>query len=562
MPAHPAYVYFMCALLLIPVKKITRKLLLLIPPCAALYLAYVSFDGGIKTVSSFLGGRLWSMMRWDPLSTLMVYAFALVTLFANLYTLDDESGRIGPASLLYAGSALGVILAADPVVFCIFWLLMSAGSVLLVWKTAEGSQRGVVFRHLVLQATALVFLVAALGIHGRPHGHFRDWSHGVPGFFLFMCFSIQAALFPLQSGLIDVLRADRSRAGIYLSIISVHTSVYAFLRFFSGHPLLFWIGAASIIFCTLFSLIEDNLRAVLGYQVLAQAGAALCTSALPYSHSSAAAAFHAAANAVSLGFAAMFFRFLSEQSGCRLFSELRFGSYRTRLIMLLSATVLFSTAGLPPFLGYLPRVFVFHSAREAGAPFTAFLFLMAAAGSFLALGAKVFFTALRADQQAAGLRHDIRRNQILALCVAATACLVTGLFPENLFPLVPGLQNLSVYTPWNSLRTLEMATGGGLALCLMLSFYNKRYFRSPFCNVDTGLQYRKMLASAARWGLFPFTRDPSASTKAVDRLTRLLHAPILARAQSSALSPLDYSFLWNIAALIALGLLAAAAGHF
>ena len=73
----------------------------------------------------------------DKLSRLFAIIFALMAFGGALFALNQARRLELPAAFLYAGAAIGVVLAGDLLTLFVFWELMAIGSTLVLWSAAD-----------------------------------------------------------------------------------------------------------------------------------------------------------------------------------------------------------------------------------------------------------------------------------------------------------------------------------------------------------------------------------------------------------------------------------------
>ncbi len=111
-------------------RRIRPAAFLVFPALAFWWLLYL--NPGDSLSMPFIGYTL-TPTRVDALSLLFGYVFVVITFLGGIYGyhIRDTSERV--ATLLYAGSSLGVVFAGDLFTLVVFWEIMAVASVYLIW---------------------------------------------------------------------------------------------------------------------------------------------------------------------------------------------------------------------------------------------------------------------------------------------------------------------------------------------------------------------------------------------------------------------------------------------
>jgi multicomponent Na+:H+ antiporter subunit D len=88
--------------------------------------------------------------RVDELSLVFGYVFVIITFLGGIYAYHIKSTGERVATLLYAGSSLGVVFAGDLITLVVFWEIMAVSSVYLIWARGTALSRGAGMRYLMV----------------------------------------------------------------------------------------------------------------------------------------------------------------------------------------------------------------------------------------------------------------------------------------------------------------------------------------------------------------------------------------------------------------------------
>jgi formate hydrogenlyase subunit 3/multisubunit Na+/H+ antiporter MnhD subunit len=242
------------------------------------------------------GGRL--ALAIDPLSAFFlvpIFALSALAAPAGAAALREE-GRpeaAGPAWLwfhwLTASMAL-VATAQNAVLFLVAWEGMALASALLVGFHHEREEvRSAALTTLVATHLGSAFLMALFALLGRESGSldfasFRAPESGAGVLFLLALvgFGAKAGLFPLHVWLPEAHPAAPSHVSALLSGAMIKTGLYGLLRSLAwlGPPPAWWgallilVGALSAVLGILFALAQRDLKRLLAYSSVENAGIA------------------------------------------------------------------------------------------------------------------------------------------------------------------------------------------------------------------------------------------------------------------------------------------------
>src|SRR5918992_3895741 len=146
--SHPGLVLIAGAALLALLRGTPRTAVALAAPLAALVLAW-QVPEGVHLRAQFLGLEVTPFVA-DKLSRLFALIFALMAFAGALFALNQERKLELPAAFLYAGSAIGVVLAGDLVTVFLFWEAMAIGSTLVLWSAATTAAYRASMRYLMV----------------------------------------------------------------------------------------------------------------------------------------------------------------------------------------------------------------------------------------------------------------------------------------------------------------------------------------------------------------------------------------------------------------------------
>ncbi|MBT7866564.1 MAG: Na(+)/H(+) antiporter subunit D, partial [Opitutales bacterium] len=135
--------------LLIPLFKGKLRLVYMLALPLFAFFNYLKLEEGIYWTYSFLSFDL-VLGRVDKLSLIFLNVFIVITVIAVIYNSHVKGKMEHFSGFLYAGSAMGVILAGDLITFFIFWELLTVGAAFLILVRKSSRSLGAATRYLLV----------------------------------------------------------------------------------------------------------------------------------------------------------------------------------------------------------------------------------------------------------------------------------------------------------------------------------------------------------------------------------------------------------------------------
>ena len=150
----------------------------------------------------------------------------------------------------------------------------------------------------------------------------------------------------------------------------------------------------------------------------------------------------------------------------------------------------FAISAVPLFSGFVSKSMVVSAAGEAHHAGIFLVLTLASAGTFLHTGLKLPWYMFFGEDK--GLKaKEPPRNMLVAMGIAAAACVSIGVFPSLLYAHLPFPADYVPYTPRHVAATLGLLGFTGLGFFLLL----KQLDPEPTVSLDTDWFYRRGLPS-------------------------------------------------------------------
>ncbi len=485
----PFAVFFAGALLLALLRgRLQKTLLLLIPLISAALLA--GAPEGLIVKVHLLGYEL-APYRTDRLSLLFAYVFNLAAFIGIVFSLHVHDRIQHVAALVYAGSALGAVLAGDLISVFVYWELAAVSSVFLIWSQRSPRAVAAGWRYLVFQFLSGLLLLAGILMRFHETGSLAFDYIGldtVSGWLLFIAFGIKCAFPLLHSWLTDAYPEATPTGTVFLSAFTTKAAVYMLARGYPGTELLIYIGAVMTCFPIFYAVIENDLRRVLAYSMINQLGFMVCGIGIGTSLALNGAVAHAFNDVIFKGLLFMSMGAVLHMTGKIKATDLG-GLYKSMPITTgLCIVGACSISAFPLFSGFVSKSMVMAAALEEGHDWIWLALLFASAGVFHHAGIKIPFFAFFA--QDSGIRTgEPPLNMLLAMALAALLCVSIGSWPAMLYSLLPYPVDYSPYTVTHVLAQLQLLFFSALAFSwLKLSGLYPPEMRA--INIDVEWTYR------------------------------------------------------------------------
>ena len=414
-----------------------RKPVLLLFPVAGL-LNLIALDSSQSWTVSLSNVEL-TLFALDRLSFIFGVLFHIAAIIGLVFAWHVEDRPQHLASLLYPGSALGVVFAGDFLTMFVFWECLALSSVFFI--TARGTERAsrAAIRYLVMQVVSGVLLLtgALFLFHDSGSVAIRALSLDEPaGLFFLLAFGIKAAFPMLHNWLTDAYPEATASGTVFLSAFTTKVAVYALARSFAGLDMLIYIGAVMACFPIFYAVIENDLRRVLGYSMINQIGFMVCGIGIGSELAINGAVAHAFNDVIFKGLlmmsmGAVLFR-TGEMRGSELGGLARSMPRTTGLCIVGAASI----SAFPLFSGFVSKSMVMSALLIEHHEWVWLAMLFASAGVFHHAGIKIPYFAFFAHDSGKRPR-EAPAHMLIAMSTAAALCIGIGCYPWLLYDNLP-----------------------------------------------------------------------------------------------------------------------------
>ena len=506
---HPGLVLIAGAWLVPLLKGPAKRVAMILVPAVAL-IDCLLLQPGTYGVVRFIGQDL-TFGRVDRLSLVFAYVFALMALVGMVYALHVKDDAQHVSALTYAGSALGITFAGDFLSLFLFWELAAVSAVFLVWLRRERTAVAAGFRYLLVHLFGGLCLLGGIVLYWSQSGSlaFGDMSAhaGTAAFALILAaFLLNAAVPPLGAWLPDAYPEATVTGAVFLTAFTTKSAVYALVRGFAGTELLVWWGAAMAVYGVVYAVLENDARRLLAYHIISQVGYMVCGVGLGTELALNGTTAHAFSHILYKALLFMGAGAVLEVTGRRNLSEMG-GLYKTMPVTLsLYMIGAFAISAVPLFSGFVSKSMVVSAAGESHRAAIFLTLTLASAGTFLHTGLKLpYYMFFGRDRGLAA--HEPPSNMLVAMGLAAAACIIIGVFPALLYAQLPYDVEYAPYTVRHVLATLGLLSFTALGFFALLAHLDPE----PKISLDTDWFYRRGLSTAMAYAFVALVRAENVS---------------------------------------------------
>ena len=542
MSSLPPAIVLLVGSLFVPLFKGRLRAAYLLALPVVSFASLLQFDHGLHAQVEAWGQTL-TFMRVDKLSLVFAYVFHIATFIGVLYALHLKDTIQQMSALAYAGAAIGAVLAGDLITFFLMWEGMALFSVFLILARRQDNTIRISMHYLLVQIVSGLLLLIGIALHFHETGSFAfDKMTPASGsilslglssagtWFIFLAIGIKCGWPLVHNWITDGYPAATPTGAIFLSALTTKCAVYALARGFPGTTELIWIGTAMATFPIFYAVIENDLRRVLCYSMINQIGFMVVGVGIGSELAINGTCAHAFCDVIFKGLLFMSMGAVLFRTGRINGSDLG-GLHRT---MPWTATFCCvgaaSISAFPLFSAFISKSLIMIAAADAGYEVVWLLLLFAAAGVFHHAGIKIPFFAFFGHDS--GLRpKEAPLNMLLAMGIAAVACVVLGSFPMLLYQHLPyAVPDYAMpYTWGHVVQQLQLLLWSALAFAslMLLGLYPPELHST---NLDADWVYRR-----ATRGFLRFVQGPLMSFFGL--LSTTVHETIPRALQHFALNP-------------------------
>jgi len=435
--------------------------------------------------------------RIDHYSFIWALIFHIAAFLAMLYSLHVRDNMQHCSGLIYAGSAIGAVLAGDLITLFVYWEITAISSVFLILarRTQRSYRAGM--RYLIIQIASGVTLLAGVVFWYRLTGNIAFNEIGIDSFagkLIFLAFGMKCAFPFLHNWLQDSYPEATVTGTVVLSAFTTKLAVYTLARGFAGTEQLIWIGAVMTAFPIFYAVLENDLRRVLAYSLNNQLGFMVVGIGIGTELSLNGTAAHAFCHIIYKALLFMSVGAVLYRTGTSKASMLG-GLYKSMPITTICCMIgAAAISAVPLFSGFISKGMILAAAAYEHHTVVFIVLLFASAGVVDHSGIKVPFFAFFAHDS--GIRVPEAPRHMLAAMIACSVLCVGLALPgvyQHFYKLLPFPKYAATFEPYTMahvMTQLQLLFFAGLAFIVLM---RKGWYPAeiPAVNLDADWLYRR-----------------------------------------------------------------------
>ncbi len=330
---------------------------------------------------------LWMTFTLDGLGFLMAMLIAgigtLVILYGGEYLRDDPYlERFFLWVIIFMASMLGVVTSGNALVLFVFWELTSISSFFLIgYKFEYESARAAAWQALLVTGAGGLAMLAGLVLLGQITGSFEinQWMQNstlvqesalAPAAFILILLGAmtKSAQFPFHFWLPNAMEAPTPVSAYLHSATMVKAGVYLLARLFPvlgglalWNQVVPWVGLLTLVGGALLALGQTDLKKLLAYTTVSSLGGMVFLLGLGTPLAVKSAMLFLLAHALYKGTLFLVAGGVDHSAGSRDIRKLGKLAKLMPFTALAAGLAALSMAGIPPFIGFINKEYVYES---------------------------------------------------------------------------------------------------------------------------------------------------------------------------------------------------------
>lgn len=475
---------------------------------AAIYL--LTGDGVLNETllgSDFLARSGLSLLTFTlhPYGRIVAFGFTLVGSFGLLYGLRLTTASEQAVSIWAVAAAIGVSFAGNFLTFLLFWEMLSLAAAALVYLKQTAKSIRMATRLLAFQLVGGFSLTVGIVLQYCATGSLELAipTAGLPFFILGI--GIKTAFIPLHLWVPWGYPAASFPSSVLLAALCTKAGVYGVARILPPGEGIALMGALMALVGVSIALIQGELRRLLSYHIISQVGYMVAGVGLGLAAAVDGGLLHVVNHMIYKALLFMSAGAVILATGTEKIDELHHpkseeeGSPLWKVIPVAAVGAVvgaLSIAGMPPFNGYVSKYLLKSGTHDF--PLIYWVLQIASVGTALSFAKFVYFGFIKGRLK---VRQPLDLAMQAAIAGLAACCILFGLFPGLLKPILPLQTDLHVYTISGVFMAAALVAGG----ILLFALFARQLERENRFQERLGLLARRFGLALARpaaalWG--------------------------------------------------------------
>lgn len=406
-----------------------------------------------------------------PYSIIAAFGFLFVGAIGLLYGLDVSKAGEQAIALGAIASAVGVAFADNFLTFLFFWELLTLTTSTLIFLRQTPFAVRMAYRALFFSLVSGFLLTVGILLQFNATGTF-ELMYPVAGLpFFILGIGIKTAFLLLHFWVPWGYPAASFPCSVLLAALCTKVGVYAVARILPPTPFINTMGACMAIVAVTLALLQSDLRRLLSYHIISQVGYMVAGVGLGATLGVDGGLLHLVNHMIYKALLFMSAGALIFAVGTEDLHELhdpaekpeatgKVAVWKTLPVAFIGAVVgALAISGTPLFNGYVSK-YLLKTAMHGTNP-AEWMLMVASVGTALSFSKFVYFGFIKGRGK---ILRKLTGTMQAAILILSASCIVTGIWPRLLAPILPGASSLQVY----SAEGVKIA--GGLVVLGILIF--------------------------------------------------------------------------------------------
>jgi multicomponent Na+:H+ antiporter subunit D len=461
-----------------------RRAVMLVYVAGLLFLAFYLLTGAELGHYSLLynfeflqetGMTLFSFSE-HPYSKIAAFGFLFVGAIGLLYGLNVSKPAEQAVSLGAIASAVGVAFADNFLTFLFFWETLTLTTAALVFLKKTPHALRMAYRMLFFSLMSGFSLLVGIVLQYNATGTFELMYPEAGLFFFILGIGIKTAFLPLHFWVPWGYPAASFPCSALLAALCTKVGVYAVARVLPPSDFINTMGACMAIFAVIMALLQSDLRRLLSYHIISQVGYMVAAVGLGAAISVDGGLLHLVNHMIYKALLFMSAGALIFAVGTEDLHELHNPAEKPKTaageaalwkampIAFIGALVgALAISGTPLFNGYVSK-YLIKSAMHGTNP-AEWLLMVASVGTALSFSKFVYFGFIKGRGK---VQRKLTFSMQAAIVALSASCIITGIWPQLLAPVLPHGTSLDVYSA-EGIKTALLLVALGIVVFIMLA---------------------------------------------------------------------------------------------
>jgi multicomponent Na+:H+ antiporter subunit D len=432
----PAFIFIAGSLLIPFFKNPYRKAYMVVVALAG-FISLLLLTPESRWTIPFLPELDLVLLHVDPLSLVVGYIFGFITVLAVLYAVPEEKSSHHIASLVQAGSGIGLVFAGDFFTLFFFWELLAVTSLVMIWNGGWRGSHDAGYRYILMHVFGGSCLLGGIVMQVAETGSFLvgPASPGAGYLLMLVGIGVNAAFILLHFWLPDAYPQSTVTGGVFLCVFTTKAAIYLLARTFPGAEGVAYIGGFMVIYGVAFALLQNDVRKLLSYHIVSQVGYMVAGVGIGTALGINGGIAHLFNHILYKALLFMCMGAVIFMTGKRTLTELG-GLARTMPVTMVTCIIAAAAiSGVPGFNGFVSKGMVIAAAAGEHLIVLEIVLLLGAVGTLLSFVKLTYYVFFSKNEGVQGKEAPL--FMLIPMAITAFCCILLGVYPQLLYEILP-----------------------------------------------------------------------------------------------------------------------------